>query len=78
MSTPPFLFLCAPPQPFFSLCLYRQQSSSSNALSGPFPDFIGAMANLTYLNLNKNALIGELPASWSQALLPHASLCTLS
>ena len=66
MTTPPVLFLCSPPQPFFSLCLYRQQSSVSNSFTGAFPDFIGNMVNLTYLNLNRNLFSGELPSSWSK------------
>jgi Leucine-rich repeat (LRR) protein len=69
MSTPPYLFLCSPPQPFFSLCLYRQQSTASNSFTGPFPDFIGGMTKLKYLNLNRNALSGQLPPSWSSLVL---------
>ena len=69
MTSPPYLFLCNPPQPFFSLCLYRHTSPSSNSFSGPFPHFIGNMQNLTYLNLNRNSFAGELPPSWAQLTL---------
>ncbi len=69
MQTPPYLFLCQPPQPFFSLCLYRQQSTTSNSFTGTFPDFIGDIRSLTYLNLNLNKFTGELPSSWSQLSL---------
>jgi hypothetical protein len=67
---PPYDFMCDPmPRPFFSLCLYLQPSIKSNAFTGSFPDFIGAMSNLTYLNLNRNSFEGELPPSWSKLLL---------
>jgi Leucine-rich repeat (LRR) protein len=69
MTTPPYLFLCSPPQPFFSLCLYRQISTASNSFSGPFPDFFGNMVNLTYVNLNRNSFAGQLPDSWSKLAL---------
>ena len=43
----------------------QQLVLGGNRFEGPIPNFVGALAQLTVLNLENNALTGEFPASMS-------------